>query len=249
MQLSAIVLARALAFVETFDLAPQGRVFFPDVARELVQRYGFLKFPKELNDFDEQKGVEFVEGKLKDTVIEKLVIYNNGILLDTRANTETSRALIEETLLWAKSKFGLVYEPGMIKRVAYVSNVTFYSDVPLNALNPALQKLADRVSGAVSELQKENIEYQTSSLSIAHDPLKRKYPLAVFSIQPRTETPFSEHKFFSEAPLPTDLHIKFLEEFEADVISSLSQVRSRVTIPESAPRTMGIESPRPLKKL
>jgi hypothetical protein len=96
MQLSAVILARALAFVETVDLSPRGHVFYPDLAKELVQRYQFQKFPQALEDFDEQKGVTFGAGKSGETVIEKLVIYGNGILVDTRTNTSASKHLISK---------------------------------------------------------------------------------------------------------------------------------------------------------
>jgi hypothetical protein len=218
MKLSAVLLARALGFIETFDLSPRGQVFYPDVVGEIVQRYQFQKFPQEFKDFDEQKGIEFLVGKAGNEVIDKLVIYNNGILIDTRSNTETSEALVKETLAWAKSKFSLNYRPEMIRRFGYISQVTFHSEASLNALNPALQKLADRLTAIVSKIHGEKVQYQTSSLTITHDPLTRKNPIAGLTIFPRIDTPFSENKYFSEAPVPTDTHITLLEELEADIL-------------------------------
>jgi hypothetical protein len=215
MQQAAVILARAIGFVEIFDLIPTGSIFYPDFVKEVVARYNFQKFPQEFKDFDEQKGVEFLQGKSGDNVIEKAIVYNNGILFETRSNTKISQALIEDALVWAKSKFGLAYESGTIKRFAYVSQLTFYSDVTLDALNPALKRLAQRVTSAVSEIHKEQIDYQATVILIQHDLLKRKNALAGFTIAPRIETPLSDHKYFSEAPLPTDLHWEFLEEFEA----------------------------------
>ena len=220
MKLSAVLLARVVGFVETFDLTPTTSLFYPDLVKEIVAHYNFQKFPQEFKDFDEQKGVEFLQGKSGNTILDKVVIYNNGILVDTRSNTKISEQVIEEALLWAKSKFGLSYHSGMIKRFAYVSQLTFYSDVALDALNPALKKLSDRITSAVSDIHKEPIDYQTTALIIAHDPLKRKTPIAAFTILPRIETPLSEHKYFSEAPLPTDLHWELLQEFEAGLIST-----------------------------
>lgn len=215
MEPSAVILARCIAFVETYDLSPEGRVFLPDVVSELASRYQFQKFPKEYSEFDENKGIEFLEGKRDRDVIWKLAIYNTGILLDTRSNTRLSQEIIEEALGWAKEKFGLTYNPGMISRFAYVSQLTFYSDITLDMLNPALKRLADRITSAVSEIHKEQVDYQPTSILIQHDQLKRKNPLASFTITPRAEAPLSDHKYFSEAPLPTDLHWELLEEFEA----------------------------------
>lgn len=217
MKRSAVVLARCIAFVETYDLSPFGRIFYPDLVKELVIRYQFQKFPRDFSEFDESKGIEFLEGKINNEVVWKLTIYNNGILIDTRSNTDLSQAIIEDALQWAKEKFGLTYERSMISHFAYVSNLTFYSDVNLTMLHPAVKKLAGHITSAVSEIHKEAIEYQPTSLVFQHDQLKRKSPLAAFTITPRAETPLSEHKYFSEAPLPTDLHWELLEEFEASV--------------------------------
>ncbi len=215
MQRSAVLLARCLAFVETYDLSPEGRIFFPDLVRELVTRYEFQKFPREFSEFDETKGIEFLEGRRGNDVVWRLTIYSNGILLDTRSNTNISREILEEALTWGKEKFGLRYDPNMIKHVAYVSQLTFYSNVTLDALHPALKRLSQRVTDAVSEIHKEKIDYQTTAFTIQHDLLKRKNPLAGFTISPRIETPLADHKYFSEAPIPTDLHWELLEEFEA----------------------------------
>jgi hypothetical protein len=218
MKLSAVLLARALGFIETFDLTPRGGVFYPDLVKAIVERYRFQRFPQKVEEFDEQKGVEFWSGEVNGQVIDKLVIYNSGILIDTRTDTQTSRALIEDALLWAKSRFEINYEPGTIRRFGYVSQVTFHSDMTLDGLNPALQRLSDRLSEAVSGIHGHSVRYQTSSIQVHHDPLARKNPIAGFTIFPRVDTPFSEKKYFSEAPVPTDVHIALLEEFERDIL-------------------------------
>jgi hypothetical protein len=220
LQLSAIMLARVLGFVETFDLSPRGSIFLPDVVPEIVKRYGFQKFPKILEEFDESKGVEFLEGKFGNKVIQKLVIWNTLLVLETRSNTSDSKQILEAMLTWGVEKFGLNYKPGMIKRFAYVSNVTFYSDAPILSVSPALSNLAAKVSALATGIWQEPVKYEPMTLSVGHDPLSRKNPIATFSIQRRAETKFSENKYFSESPLPTDEHLRLLEEYEKDVLNS-----------------------------
>ncbi len=220
MQLSAVILARVLAFVETYDLSPRGKTFYPDIVPEIVKRYRFQKFPTTLEQFDESKGVEFWEGKIGDNVIDKFVIWNSLLVLETRSNTTDSKRILEEMLLWGADKFGLNYKPGMIKRFGYVSNVTFYSDASLFVVNPALTRLAAETSKAVSEIWQEPLQYEPLSVVVGHDPLARKYGIASFTIQHRAEHKFSEKKYFSEAPLPTDSHLKLLEQYEKDTITA-----------------------------
>ncbi len=102
MELTSILLASAMAWVEPIDLNPRGAVFYPDLTTALVSRYGFQKFPQKLEDFDESKGVTFGVGRLGDTVIEQLVIYTYGIVLDTRISTIESRRLLEEAFEWGR---------------------------------------------------------------------------------------------------------------------------------------------------
>ena len=52
-----------------------------------------------------------------------------------------------------------------------------------------------------------------------YDPLTVKAGPSPFTIERRADTLFSESKYFSSAPLPTDEHISMLEAFEADVRS------------------------------
>lgn len=217
MKLSAIILARVLGYIETADLNPRGKVFFPDVVPQIVQRYKFQKYPQTFDQLDESKGIDFYEGKIQDKVIQKFTIWGSLLLLETRSSTSEAKTILEGMLEWGAETFGLNYKSGMIKRFAYVSDLTFYSDVPLLRVSPALAKLGIQTSKALSDIWREPIEYEPLNLVVGHDPTARKYQIAPFSITRRAEAKFSENKYFSEAPLPTDTHISLLEGFEADV--------------------------------
>lgn len=217
MQLSAVILARVLGFVETFDLSPRGQVYFPDVVSKLVERYNFQKFPQKIEEFDESKGVEFLEGRIGNKPIQKFVIWTSLLVLETRSNTSDSKQILEEMLSWGAANIGLNYKPGMITRFGYVSDLTFYTDVPILSVNPALTKLAAKTSAALTDIWQEPVQYEPANLAVGHDPMARKYGIAPFSITHRAESRFSENKYFSEAPLPTDMHITLLKEFEAEI--------------------------------
>jgi hypothetical protein len=217
LQLSAVILARVLGFVETFDLSPRGQVYFPDVVSKLVERYNFQKFPQKIEEFDESKGVEFHEGRIGNKPIQKFVIWTSLLVLETRSSTADSTQILEDMLQWGAANLGLNYKPGMIKRFGYVSDLTFYSDVPILSVNPALTKLAVKTSAALTDIWQEPVHYEPANIAIGHDPMARKYGIAPFSITHRAESRFSENKYFSEAPLPTDMHISLLEEFEAEI--------------------------------
>ena len=194
MKLSAVTLARVLAFVETYDLNPQGTVFFPDLVAKIVEKFRFQKFPQTVAEFDEQKGVEFLEGTWAGVNVDKMTIYNNGILLDTRVSTSTSEQILAEAFEWAK-QFGLTYEAGMIKRTGYLSSFTFHSDVPLLGPTTAAIRLARSVSEIVQKRTNLNVTYQPNRLDFDFErPLTQQIPIAPLTIQRRATTPFAENK-------------------------------------------------------
>lgn len=217
LRLSAVALARVLAFIESSDLSPKGGIYFPDLVREVAKNFRFQKSPQTFEEHDLSKGVEFLEGRSGKRTISKLVIWPNILVLETTSSTDDSKALLEELLMWGKEKFSLVYEPGMIRRYGYVSDLTFYSDVPMLSLSPLLDRIARKTSDALSEIWNEPVNYEPIDLKVGHDPLKRKWGIAPFQITRRAETEFSANKYFSEAPIPTNLHISLLEEYEAGI--------------------------------
>ena len=217
MQLSAVILARVLGYIETFDLSPRGTIFYPEVVPQIAERYRFQKFPTSIEEFDESKGIEFHEGKAGNKVIQKFTIFNTLLVVETRSSTDDSKQIMEEMLAWGADKLGLNYKPGMINRFAYVSDLSFYSDFPILGVSHAVTRLADKTSKALSEIWQEPIRYDPINVMVGHDPLSRKYGIAPFSISRRAEARFAENKYFSEAPLPTDMHLAMLEEFEADL--------------------------------
>ncbi len=221
MQLSAVILARVLLFIESFDLNPRGKAYYPDIVQGVVQKCGFHKFPQKLEEFDEDKGVEFLGGRWGNVTIEKMTIYRNGLLLDTRVSTSESERILREALVWAVSEFGLVYTPKMIARRGYVSNLTFHSDVPiLSKENSPISKLLQRTNEAFGQITGDKTLWGPTILTLNSEQLPRKPVHAPFTIQRRADTAFAEKKYFSEAPLPTDIHLTLLEQFEADVLAS-----------------------------
>jgi hypothetical protein len=220
MQLSAILLARVIAFIDVNDINPRGAAYFPNLVPLLVKRFNFQKFPEKLEDFDEQKGVEFVSGYTGQTTIDKLTVWNNGIGLDVRSSTDDAQQIIVSTLSWLKEVAGLAFKPEMITRWAFLSQCTFHSDVNLDGVNPAIANLASRISDEISAIQKQRYDYSVRGITLDFDRERPNVPVAAFLIQRRVGTPLSGNKYFSEAALPTDVHLALLSEFEANLANA-----------------------------
>lgn len=219
MRLSAILLARAIGFLDTNDLNPRGKAFFPAIVPLLVERYGFQVYPKAAEDFDEAKGVAFEMGHTGETTIDKIQVWTNGITVDVRSSTTEAADILESALLWLSKDGGLQYEKGQIKRWGYLSNLTFHSDLDLQTIHPAVAKLCERVSHSVANCQRRNLDYRMAGITVDFDHWATPGQVSPFTIQRRAEAPYAEKKYFSAAPMPTDKHIETLQSFEEEWIA------------------------------
>jgi hypothetical protein len=227
MKLSAIVIGRALAFIDINEILSGGNIYLPDVVKILVTEFDFQKVPTKPEEFNLADGVEFKLGRNKTVVIERLVIYYGLILLETKSTTEVSQQVLLEIFRVAFGKMSMSFSEELIKRWAFISFLTFYTDFPLLArYSDPLKALAQKTTKAVSEIFKEDLEYEPLEIKIGHNTNSRKNDIASFLIQYRAGTRFSENKYYSEAPLPTDVHWKFLEEFEKDVLKGKKSRKS-----------------------
>lgn len=215
MEIASVLLARYYGLVEIGDLNRDGTVYYPEVAAALVERYGFIKYPTKPEDFDESKGIEFISGRSGKRVIEKLVILNSGIYLDTLIDTATSEALWLELMDWAIEKLGVTFRPDMVQRKAYVSTVTFNTEVPMLALHPVLQQVANIATTEVENNFKRRLEYEPVIASLSADLTASKIGTAAFTVQRREGVPFDENKYFSTAPLKSNIHVELLQTWES----------------------------------
>jgi hypothetical protein len=214
MQLASVLLARAYAVFQIEDLNPNGTVYYPEIATALVGRYGFQKYPSKPEEFDESKGIEFHDGRLRETVINKLVILNRGIYVDTGASTDVSEDILRDMLEWGETNFGFAFSPDMLKKRAYVSNITFHSEVNLVELHPALREICAVVTQQVEENFGRKLIYEPEAVQLQFDNLTTNFGTAAFLIQRREGVAFSENKYFSASPLKTKIHIALIEALE-----------------------------------
>lgn len=215
MDITAVLLARVTAFVSIDELNPVGRVSLVDLVKGLVERYKFAKYPKTFDEWTPDKGTEFVYGRFDQFELSKLTIYERGVSIDTRSSTDDSERVLEDLMTWSGS-VGLV--PRRHRRW-YTSGLVVESNVALDAMHPALRTLAEKISAA-AETQL-SARFETTSISIGMDPWNARYPLIPFRIERREGVPFSENKYWAQAPLPTRTHIELLKDFEA----ALSEVK------------------------
>ncbi len=224
MRISAVLLARTIAFLDTADLNPRGSVNIPGLIPIIAKRFSFQKFPKKFGSDeengdkkDDQKGLIFEHGYIEGLTVQNMTLYSDGIKIDLLSSTEDGKRIIRDTLRWLGDEVGLNFSENMLKRWGFISNLTFESDVDLDAIHPALRLLAENVDKLVSSRLGTDIGYRPTGVTLDFERANREISLAQFTIERRAKAPFSENKYFSSAPLETDDHIFVLQQFENDI--------------------------------
>ena len=217
MQLVSVPLARVLAYIEGAELNAQGKAFFPEIIGSLIERFQFQKYPKNFEETNEDKGVNFFEGRWKGINVNKLTIFTGALIVDTSTSTEASEQVLEEALTWGAQELGLTYKSGMIKRKQYISDIVINSDIDLLAVHPAFANLQKAVTDVGEQYLWQRRPYELTHFGRDFDHTLNPLIAAPFSIQRRGNALFSEKKYFSEAPMPTKVHIGLIEKLEADL--------------------------------
>jgi hypothetical protein len=208
MKLVSVGLARSVWFMDVSELNPGGKDIFTEVVPALVQDYSFKIYPQHGGDFKE--GMKFVNGVFTasrgDSLTVALTVWNDGIAADTYVSTKDSDEFLEE-VLGTLPDLGFSYEPTMVRRKAYLSQLSVKSTVDLNVLNPKLVEFAKKISSA------SQTTYNLSAVEFWPDQTQPIKP-ANFSFQKKLgESP--SDRYWSQAGMSTSKHLELLEELEA----------------------------------
>ena len=200
---------------ELFQAArPQGQLYLPKVAAELVERYSFAGAPQSLAELTGNR-IEFSHGVFEDTAIEKLEIYSDGVAISAKSNSNLIEAFLEDLVMWLEHDLAMT-------RVKSRSVTRFYDSEIIVELDPRVLNVLEplsNVSTAVSNMILENtgLEVDYSALGFAFSceqvSMKGMTPSS-FRIERRLASEFKLNQFVAQAPLKTDQHLELLETIE-----------------------------------
>jgi hypothetical protein len=213
MELAGIDFSRIIYLTQR--MRPAGQVYVPDAVQKLAQRYSFAKLPsvEELTRLP----LTLSLGKFKDVQIDEFQIYNDGIIVSAKANTEILDAFISDLLSWSERELGLVDAPTakpekIIESAIIVKSVKDLA-LSLSPRNDVAEILNRTFRGELVGVG----PYQLSGFFLDCDPLQftaRRKPMR-FALERRLGVPFTENVFYSQAPLHTGDHLKVLSDLEA----------------------------------
>jgi hypothetical protein len=215
MELLSIVTARSIFLFEVDSLDPLGSRSAAEVVAELRSRYSFAVVPDSLNNIDNNKGAEFSSGRLKDIVIDKLTLFSNGIVVDTRSSTENAEAIANDLLEVSRETLG---SRAIVGRKHFVSQITFKSTMQLSRMNPILSEISEQIKQSLGSSMHQEYLVDTVGVTVQVDETQARILPAKFVIARRADAAFFENIYFASAPLRTPLHLELVEKFEASLL-------------------------------
>jgi hypothetical protein len=220
MKLLSVKQARSIWFVKLVDLNPRGHNLLA-IIPGIIEKYKFQIFPIKPDELDLSKGVKFLVGTFqkdhKNIAID-LTVFNDGLVADTRSSTEDSDAFLNDYLTLLSTELDLVPYQEVLRSNAYLSELWVQTDKSLNALNPKLADFAKRLTSLVVGHSHHHIAFESTGITFWTDPIVVNPP-GPFKFERAENTPFGESRYYSAAPLQTNVHLEMLTELES-ILSS-----------------------------
>jgi hypothetical protein len=206
-------LARTIWLFELARLNPTG-MSLRGVIEEIGKRYRFAKVPANQLDLDEKHSLAFKGGTFTGArsvpIIVSLNIYNDGFVADTMSSTDETTEFLNDLTKWLYDTYGLTVPKE--RRVLYLSQIDFRSDVSLTNINRRLETFAANLEALGNTAEKH---YEVGSIQFWTEDSSKSGSAAPVKIERKVSAPFSAEHYFSQAPLPTTVHIELVNEFEA----------------------------------
>jgi hypothetical protein len=211
MQLERALLGRAIRL-----LPAGGEIYALKLARACETRYGFLQGPRTAEDFDFNRGVTFLHGYFDDRiVIDKFQIFQNGLLVESKADTDECDAFLDDALTWLTAGGSASISRDKVAPRFYASNLEIRASFSLAEKLYSLNKIGVQISRYLQQYGQESIDYELVSLAFAAGA----GAAPTFRFERREGAPGEALLYFSAAPLRTSDHLQLLTQLESALTS------------------------------
>ncbi|MPY74887.1 MAG: hypothetical protein GEU87_11540 [Alphaproteobacteria bacterium] len=211
-----------IALFPSEEIRPQNGLYIPRSAKAVQQRYGFVSTPdfsRPLEELD-REGYKFAHGQFehdgKEILIGEFGFFSDGISV-TCLDTALSDLVWNDLLAWAQNTLGMrafIREP----RRYYRSQVVVEFDQKLAGLVANFAAIATIVQNAMTETVAHRQPIDLFSIAFGMDVTKIPGLTPVpFTLERKVGAPFEFERFFSQASLPTRVHIEALRAIEASL--------------------------------
>ena len=212
MKLLAIEMSRVTALFRMTRAS--GQPYLPHIAAQVAERYRFGSAPHSIDELGGNKA-EFRHGLFEGNAIETLEVYNDGIIVTSRSDTDFIDKFIDDLVTWLEDDHG--YSMIETHTVSKTYDSTLLVETDRHVLKPfeAYAEILRMIEKALQDSSGLEIVYQNYGLALSADqtrnPALRPIP---FRFERKEGIEFSRHQFHATAPLKTKQHLEILERLE-----------------------------------
>jgi hypothetical protein len=215
MELLSVQRARSIWLFDTYDHNPRGKDIGSDLIEWLKKSYYFTKAPANPNDLDDSKAMLFQGGQFRvgrESISVELRLFSDGIVGDTRSSTSDTDSFLSDALQSAAKELSLPYQPDMIRKRLYVSELTVRSAKSISILNPKLNQFASKLTHALGT----SSEFELAGIAFWPNILPNP-SASVFRFERKYGAEFSDNRYYTRAPLKTNVHLEMLDVLENSI--------------------------------
>ncbi|MCH8314156.1 MAG: hypothetical protein IID17_14365, partial [Nitrospinae bacterium] len=217
MELNSILFSR-IAWAGLVKL-PIGGAHMPLVVEAVQHICNFVEYPENLSEFILTNGIKFRHGDFvsKDVesghlVIGELVIFNNGIIVTSESPTEGMDIFLNALLVFMEKQLDIKFDESHEKTKIYTSQleVTLAASLPQTPVEKEFIGILNKrfpdygINLPQSGFEKSGVNFSFDISSIPDLPPIR------FGIERRTGRPYPSNAYFTEASVPTSVHLGLL---------------------------------------
>jgi len=179
----------------------------------MQDEYGFVQVPHTIADTDLKNGVNFLRGYFRGEVIDKLSIYNNGMLCESQNSTDYSDDFLDEIFALISRITGFELKPDGVR--AYISGVEVGMLGDVAAAFEQFSNVGQQISNLLKQYGPPADDYRFTGFKLHYDHVGKQPPLLPeFLFERRAAEPYAANVYFSSAPLRTVDHLKLLDTLE-----------------------------------
>lgn len=216
-------MGRVIRIIPMEEIRPSGGIHPPTILRRIAERYAFANTPELKRSWEDsqQDGLVFQLGKMNDDIrtinIVEFKLYNDG-LVATTTTTEDSDIFLNDLLRWVCVEFGYKERGQLGIRTLYLSSMIVEFESSPDEFLKRFAEISAVCGESIRSTYGIEIPVQMSKLMLTYDRTLATpawQTLAHFNIERRIHYPYTENRFYCEAPLKSTDHIHLLQSLEA----------------------------------
>jgi hypothetical protein len=207
------------------EILPLGGADGPKIIAAISSKYKFTHPPANpTREAIEKDGLKFAGGQMvnkgKIANIVEFIVFNDGIV-SVSTSTEKAEGFLQDIYAFLISEFAFREIASDVRKVN-LSTLVVDFETSLNDFVQARNAEIDLIGKHMNSIDNTDfpVELARVDFVLNKDPEFRPPNIPRLTIERRANTPFSQHRFYSAAPIHTAKHLEILKQIERSLLKA-----------------------------